>query len=82
MTGYEFCGDFWWIIPVVMIICCFFFMRSCCAKMMCGFGDRYGSAVSAMEILNKRFARGEIDLQEYEEKKRKLAETREGKNEA
>ena len=50
--------------------------------MMCGLGDRYGSAVSAMEILNKRFARGEIDPQEYEEKKRKLAETREEKNEA
>ena len=46
--------------------------------MMCGFsfnpGDtsHNGSGESGLEILDKRFAQGDINEDEYEEKKRKL----------
>jgi len=74
MTEYEFCGSFWWIFPLVMIFFCFSFMRRDCNRGMCGFGNR-GFRESAMDILNKRYAKGDIDQSEYEEKKRELAQT-------
>ena len=46
--------------------------------MMCGFGSHTedtshnGTGESGLEILDKRFAQGEINEDEYEEKKRKL----------
>ena len=40
--------------------------------MMCGWGAGYGFGESAMDVLNKRYAKGEIDQSEYEEKKREL----------
>jgi hypothetical protein len=60
MFGYGFFYSYWWIFPLMMIIFCIFFMRRGCGGMMCGFG------------LDKRFAQGEINEDEYEEKKRKL----------
>lgn len=72
MVGYEFCGNYWWIFPLVMIIFCIFFMRRGCSRMMCGFGGRTHFGESAMDILNKRYSRGEIDQEEYEEKKKNL----------
>ncbi len=72
MTGYEFCGGYWWIFPLVMIIFCFLFMRRGSYKRMWGFGQCFGSGESAMEILNKRYAKDEIDQGEYEEKKGNL----------
>ena len=46
--------------------------------MMCGFGSHTGDSShngrgeSGMEILDKRFAQGDINEDEYEEKKRQL----------
>ena len=48
--------------------------------MMCGFGSRgtddhkISDSNSAIEILDKRYALGEIDKQEYEEIKRVLSQ--------
>jgi putative membrane protein len=69
---------FWWIFPMIM-----FFMVVVCVAMLV-LGRRSGAGGlphwrpgrswddpthSALQILNERFARGEIQKQEYEEKK-------------
>jgi uncharacterized membrane protein len=67
--------ELWWLFPLIMIIICFFMMRG--GFRMCGHGshDRVGnSSETAKEILNKRYASGEIDRTEYEEIKRELKE--------
>jgi uncharacterized membrane protein len=77
MTGYEFCGEFcggyWWIFPLVMIVFCFFFMRGWAGRRMCGWGG-YGFGESALDVLNKQYAKGEIDQEEYKERKRTLTQ--------
>lgn len=55
--------------------------------MMCGFGSRVVDgqktevADSAKDILDKRYAAGEINKDEYEEKKRTLTESTDSINE-
>ena len=79
--------SFWWIVPIFMMILCFLMMRGRRGSMMCGFGPRSsdnqqaGSSDSAMEILDRRYASGEIDKDEYEEKKRTLTGSTDFKNE-
>jgi putative membrane protein len=77
-----FYSPLWWIFPLVMILgmiaICFFIMRGRMGSMMCGFGshseDRHdtNSSGSVMDILEKRYALGEINKDEYKEKKRSL----------
>ena len=74
-------GSLWWLFPLVMMALCFFMMRGRKGSMMCGFGShdeddhRKNASDSAMDILDKRYAIGEIDKEEYAEKKRILART-------
>ena len=80
MYGSELCSfSFWWIFPLLMMLLCFFMMRRRWGSMMCGFGARgrdwppVKGTESAMDILDKRYASGDIDQAEYEEKKQTLA---------
>ena len=79
MYGSEFFGSsLWWIFPILMIAICFFMMRGRRGSMMCGFGFRdksrkhISTSDSATDILDKLYASGEIDKEEYEERKRTL----------
>jgi uncharacterized membrane protein len=83
MGGYEavWCDfGWWWIFPIVMIILCFFMMRGRMCGMMGGRDtkdvtdtDRSASPDSAREILDRRYALGEIGQEEYEEKKKDIS---------
>ena len=72
MVWYELCGGYWWVFPLVMFVLCIVFMRGCMGRRMCGWRAGPGFGESAMDVLNKRYANGEIDQREYEEKKREL----------
>jgi putative membrane protein len=75
--GFSWC----WVIPIailIMMVLCCFMMKRRTGMMMCGPYARTGnrswgsSSESAREILDKRYARGEIGKEEYEEKKKDL----------
>jgi putative membrane protein len=83
MGGYEgvWCGfGWWWIFPIVMIVLCIFMMRGRMCSMMGWPTSRsadgtgpIASSDSAGEILDKRYALGEISKEEYEEKKKDIS---------
>jgi putative membrane protein len=60
---------FWWVFPLLMMVfiaMCVFFM----ARMLWGHGHSHGDHTgSALQILNERFARGEISKEEYENRR-------------
>ena len=73
------CGAFWnglnwwWIIPIAMMVLCFIMMRGH-RGCMTGWHRSSHTTESAREILDKRYALGEISKEEYEEKKRHIAQ--------
>lgn len=85
--GPCFAFGWWWIIPLVMIVFCAFMMILMWKRMPGGMGvmrGMPGSATgegtspiapsdSAGEILDRQYALGEIDREEYREKKGDLA---------
>jgi uncharacterized membrane protein len=84
MYGSEFFNfSLWWVCPIFMIALCFFMMRGRRGSMMCGFNSRdtdghhINDSDSATDILDKRYAFGKINKEEYEEKKRTLTKQRE-----
>ena len=79
MLDPEFCNfSLWWVIPIVMMAICFFMSRGRMGSMMCGHGSNYreghneSDSDSTIDILDKRYAAGEINREENEEKKRVL----------
>lgn len=74
MSEYGFFASYWWLFPLLMIVVCMLFMRKGCGRMMCGPWAHNGPGKSAREILDKRYAGGDIDRQEYEETKRSLTD--------
>ncbi len=79
MYGSELCAfSLWWIFPVAMMLLCFFMMRGRRGTMMSGFDccgrdwRRAKDTESSSDILDRRYASGEIDKAEYEEKKRMI----------
>ncbi len=75
--------DLWWLIPLILIALCFFGTRGCY------FGRRHrlegrpeGNnetiTDSALDILSRRYARGEIDDEEYERKRKAITEGKKG----
>lgn len=85
--GYGFHGhSLWWILPLMFFVMIIILMlRRCgrggswCGRMMGGHDRDYmdwgGRSESAIEILNQRYAKGEIDKQEYEEKKAAISQS-------
>ena len=73
MNGHEhyWVFGYWWIFPLVMMFFCFLIMRGC-GRRMRWYGPFQGPGESPRDILNKRYARGEIDREEYDEKKKVL----------
>ena len=78
MMGPGMMGGFswWWFMPIFMILFWGLVIWGIVA-MVRGLSGSRGSdssrVDSALEVLKKRYARGEIDKEEYEEKKKDLA---------
>ena len=74
----NFCDfSYGWIFPLLMMVLCFLFIRGRRWPMSCGFGFRdidskSGASNSALDILDRRYASGEINKDEYEEVKKTL----------
>jgi uncharacterized membrane protein len=64
----------WWLIPIAMMVFCFLMMRGRMGCMMRKFSSAPGDE-SARDILDKRYALGEIGKEEYEEKKQAISQT-------
>lgn len=62
---------FMWIIPLLFFVVFLFFMRGLFGQGPGG-GNNSTRPESTREILDKRFARGEISKEEYEEMKKTL----------
>jgi len=67
MFGTEGFG-LWWLIPLILIALCIFGARGCCA------GRRH----SVLDILARLYARGEIDEEEYERKRKAITREKRG----
>jgi len=68
-------GFHWgWLIPIAMMVLCFLVMRGRGGCMVRRYRSPH-SGESAREILDKRYALGEIGKEEYEEKKRAINQT-------
>lgn len=66
---------FMWIMPLIFLVVFLLFIRGMFGRGSKGWGSQGDSAPhqeSARDILDKRFAKGEITKEEYEDMKRSL----------
>lgn len=75
--------NLWWLIPIVLIGLCFFCARGCCSGRRHHMKDRLKGRIeaapdSALKILSRRYARGEIDDEEYERKRKTITQEKKG----
>lgn len=71
---------FMWIIPLLFFVVFLFFMRGMFGQSNStrhGDGSNSTQSESAREILDKRFAKGEVSKDEYKEMKKVLADEKE-----
>jgi putative membrane protein len=65
-----------WILPLSFMVVCFFFLFAYLfrgPRWFYGRKDRHDLSEAAREILDRRYASGEISREQYEEMKRVLA---------
>lgn len=67
--GFGFGGGFMWLLWILLIVVTVLAVRA----LWSGKSDSHGSDKSPLDVLQERFARGDIDEAEYE-RKRKLLE--------
>ena len=70
--GHWFGGGFMWLFWILLIVVVLWVVKTAT-----GNGDSNAASAksaSALEILKERYARGEIDLEEFENKKKHLAD--------
>ncbi|HSL99151.1 MAG TPA: SHOCT domain-containing protein [Candidatus Limnocylindria bacterium] len=83
MGGLEsFWHSYWWVLFLIPMLLCFVGMKGRRGSGMCGFRS-WGTDTrdihptdSAINILDKRYALGEISREEYEERKRTIGQGR------
>ncbi len=83
MSGLEsFWHSYWWVLFLILMLFCCFGMKGRRGSGMCGFRSwrtdtrDIHPTDSAIDILDKRYALGEISLEEYEERKRIIGQGR------
>jgi uncharacterized membrane protein len=83
MSGLEsFWHSYWWVLFLILMLLCCVGMKGRRGSGICGFRS-WGTDTrdihptdSAIDILDKRYALGEISLEEYEERKRIIGQGR------
>jgi putative membrane protein len=71
--GGGFAGGFWWIMPILMIVFWGLIIWGIVSLVRRGggWGNQSGTE-SAMDILKRRYASGEITREEFEDKKKAI----------
>lgn len=76
-TGYDYGmmggSGWWWFMPILGIIFLGLIIWAVVALIQGQGGSQSTGADSALEILKRRYARGDIDKEEYEQKKKDLS---------
>jgi putative membrane protein len=70
--GMFFGGVFMWIFWLILLVLVVFAIRAVAGSAGAGSGTSQSTDESPLEILKKRYARGEIDEEEFKRRRREL----------